>query len=276
MYVGVNPCSFLFLLLSTLSQPLSRSLSGSTTSELASLPLFVFDVLPWWIAAPTLQLVILFVGMALDETYVNRTTVLAGALALAVHAVVAGETGLLVGIYLDVGLAIGVYGLYAYVVDAYVGNWFRIAAYFAYSPLAVFLVIILPDVLFPFALAIAGYANLQLMAYLDPTDPYYFGPGSPDEFEAAVETVGAPAEPDLDPAPDARSSAAPGSDSEAPAGGAAGGGSVAAGSTGTNATTAATGASAATDPAPTAATAPADADDRPTERGILPEFMRRL
>ncbi|MFC7230214.1 hypothetical protein ACFQMM_00305 [Saliphagus sp. GCM10025308] len=79
-----------------------------------------------------------------------------------------------VGLYLDIGVVIGAYGLYAYVVDAYVANWFRVAAFFVYSPLSVFLVILLPDVVFPLALVLAGYVNLQLMATLEPTEPYYF------------------------------------------------------------------------------------------------------
>lgn len=219
-------------------------------------PLLLFDALPWWLAAPLLQLGLLAAGMALDETYVNRATVLAGALALAVHAVVAGSTGLMVGLYLDIGLVVGVYGLYAYVVDAYVDNWFRIAAYFLYSPLAVFLVILLPDVVFPIAIVAAGYANLQLMAYLAPNDPYYFGPGTPAAFADAVADVeaesaggevgtetptdpsGAETGPDGEPDPDLD----PGTASETSPPGAE----------------------------PTAAGADS------TERGILPEFMRRL
>ncbi|UTF52983.1 hypothetical protein [Natronosalvus rutilus] len=146
----------------------------------------IFESLPWWIAAPLLQLGILVFGMALDETYVNRATVLTGAIALYTHSVIAGGVWMPVGLYLDIGVVIGAYGLYAYVVDAYVANWFRVAAFFVYSPLSVFLVILLPDVVFPLALVLAGYANLQLMASLEPTEPYYFGPDSPDEFEDAV------------------------------------------------------------------------------------------
>ncbi|MFC7215549.1 hypothetical protein ACFQO4_15850 [Saliphagus sp. GCM10025334] len=146
----------------------------------------IFESLPWWIAAPLLQLGILVFGMALDETYVNRATVLTGAIALYTHSVIAGGVWMPVGLYLDAGIVIGAYGLYAYVVDAYVANWFRVAAFFIYSPLSVFLVILLPDVIFPLALVIAGYANLQLMATLEPTEPYYFGPDSPEEFEEAV------------------------------------------------------------------------------------------
>lgn len=124
--------------------------------------------------------------MALDETYVNRATVLTGAIALYAHAILAGSVWMPVGLYLDVGVVIGVYGLYAYVLDAYVGNWFRIVAYFLYSLLSVFLVIIFPDVIFPITLVVAGYANLQLMAWLDPVEPYYFGPDSPEAYEDAV------------------------------------------------------------------------------------------
>lgn len=150
--------------------------------------------LPWWLAAPLVQIVILVFGMALDETYVNRATVFTGAVAVSVHTFVAGEAGLLVGLYLDIGLIIGAYGVYAYIVDAYVENWFRVVAYFLYSPLSVFFVILTAgptiagvEILFVPALVLSGYLNLQLMALLEPNDPYYFGPESQEVFDAVVE-----------------------------------------------------------------------------------------
>ena len=149
-------------------------------------PGLIFESLPWWIAAPLLQIGLLVFGMALDETYVNRATVLTGALALYTHSLIAGGVWMPVGLYLDIGLVIGAYGVYAYVVDAYVGNWFRIAAYFVYSPVAIMLVILLPDIIFPVALVVAGFVNLQLMDYFDPVEPYYFGPESVEAYEKAV------------------------------------------------------------------------------------------
>jgi len=153
----------------------------------------LFSSLPWWLAAPLIELSILVFGMALDETYVNRTTILTGAFAVHIHSFVAGEVGLFVGLYADIGLLVGAYGLYAYVVDAYVGDIFRIVAFFVYSPLSVFLVILTAgptlfgvEPLFVPALALAGYANLKLQASL-PADPYYFGPESEDAFEATVD-----------------------------------------------------------------------------------------
>jgi len=137
----------------------------------------LFSSLPWWIAAPLIQLSVLVFGMALDETYVNRTTVLTGAIAVHIHGFVAGDVGLLVGLYADVGLLVGAYGLYAYVVDGYVGDAFRVVAFFLYSPLSVFLVILTAgptlfgiEPLFVPALALAGYANVRLRGSL-PADP---------------------------------------------------------------------------------------------------------
>lgn len=219
-------------------------------------PALLFDALPWWLAAPLLQIGVLVVGMALDETYVNRTTVLAGSLALAVHVLVAGEVGLLVGVYLDLGLVIGAYGLYTYVVDAYVDTWFRIAAYFVYSPIAIMLVIFLPDLFAPLALVIAGYANLQLMAYFAPTEPYYFGPESPEAFaEAVVETE----------------TGEPEGEQTADVDGRAGGSADAAGTDGLDPEAGGNG-----HEAPRPGAEPAAAGGESTERGILPEFMRRL
>lgn len=160
-----------------------------------AVPGLLFSTLPWWLAAPLVQLTVLVFGMALDETYVNRATVLTAAIAVQVHGLVAADVGVLVGLYADAGLVVGAYGLYAYVVDAYVDNWFRILAYFVYSPLSAFLVILTAgptlfgiEIRFVPALVLAGYANLASMAALEPTDPYYFGPASPEQFGAAVES----------------------------------------------------------------------------------------
>ena len=220
-------------------------------------PGLLLSTLPWWIAAPVLYLTVLVVGMALDETYVNRTTVLTGAIAVQIHKLVAGDVGLLVALYGDLGLVVGLFGLYAYVADAYVDNWFRVLAFFVYSPLSAFLVILTAgltvfgvEILFVPALVVAAYANLQLLATLRPTKPYYFGPESPEEFEAVVE------ETDSADAQEPHATAAAG-DAE---------------SDGFE----------ESDPASNEradvgrpSSEPAAAGDS-TERGILPEFMRRL
>ena len=240
-------------------------------------PGVLLSSLPWWLAAPLIQLSVLVFGMALDETYVNRTTVLTGALAVHIHVFVAGDVGLLVGLYADVGLVIGAYGLYAYVADAYVGNAFRLVAFFVYSPLSVFLVILTAgptlfglEPLFVPALALAGYANVQLRASL-PAAPYYFGPESKEAFEAAVDT-----ESNVD----AANRAATAGTDDAPTGTDGGTDSR---SGGASTSTAATedGSSGPIDDGradgdvdPPGAQ-PAAAGDS-SERGILPEFMRRL
>ncbi|UHQ95299.1 hypothetical protein [Haloterrigena alkaliphila] len=266
---------------------------------------FIVSSLPWWLAAPILQLTVLTVGMALDETYVNRTTVLTGAIATHVHIFVAGDAGILVSVYADLGLIIGAYGLYAYVIDGYVSGWFRILAFFVYSPLSVFLVILTAgptlfgiEPLFVPALALAGYGNVQLREYLRPDDPYYFGPESQAEFEAVIEaetTAGASAETAASGGATATAGAATAeTGSETPADTHATGEAPSAGAATPN------GAGPAGDPAsqPAAETAngsqatttdsvddsadfdrpdaePAAAADS-SERGILPKFMRRL
>ncbi|WP_436346932.1 hypothetical protein [Natronorubrum sp. FCH18a] len=260
-----------------------------------SLGLFVSS-LPWWLAAPLLQIAVLVVGMALDETYVNRTTILTGAIATHMHIFVAGDVGLLVALYADIGLAIGGYGLYTYVIDGYVGNWFRLLAYFVYSPLAVFLVILtagptvfgIEPLVVP-ALVLAGYANLQLRAYLSPREPYYFGPDSQAAFEAILETeaaTGAPAD-----APTGEPNEPSGSGAESATTGTEGRSAAASTDDGTTAGSR-TGTGATEPNGPDAApfdepdagdgtefdhpgAEPAAAADS-SERGILPEFMRRL
>ena len=261
--------------------------------------------LPWWIAAPLLQLAVLVFGMALDETYVNRTTVLTGAIAVHIHQFVADGGGVLVALYADIGLIIGFYGLYTYVVDGYVPNWFRLVAYFVYSPLSAFLVILMAgptlfgvEVLVVPALVAAGYANHRFREYLRPREPYYFGPESQAVFETVVETEAvtgrAAGSGNADPADNGTTSAAPTGDavpSDEPT------------ATETESeTTGVAGAAADTTArdesrAPSEATTDGSFDepdvtgdgsdlDRPSaepaaatdssERGILPAFMRRL
>ena len=214
----------------------------------------LIDALPWWIAAPLTQLAILTLGMALDETYVNRATVLMGAIAVYIHTIYSGDVGsvdssILVSLYRDVGLIVGAYGIYAYIVDAYVGEWFRLLAFYVYSPLSVFLVILTAgptvfgfEVLFIPALALAGYANFTLESYLEPDTPYYYGPESPEEFEEAVAAAEEEAEEEADDDDDDLFEEADDDVGEPEPPG----------------------------PDPTAAS------DDSGERGILPEFMRRL
>ncbi|ELY67100.1 hypothetical protein [Natrinema versiforme] len=239
-------------------------------------PGVLLSSLPWWIAAPLVQLAVLVFGMALDETYVNRTTVLTGAIAVHIHGFVAGEVGLLVGLYADIGLLVGAYGVYAYVIDAYVGNAFRLVAFLLYSPLSVFLVILTAgptlfgiEPLFVPALALAGYGNIQLREYLSPNDPYYFGPESEAAFESAVEAA---AETDAGTGTSEHATADTNTDAATPT----------ESDTGTAATASADGTE--SDPFTEArddggtdrpAGEPAAAADS-SERGILPEFMRRL
>lgn len=264
--------------------------------------------LPWWLAAPLVQLGVLVVGMALDETYVNRTTVLMAAIATHIYIFVAGDVGIFVALYADIGLIVGAYGLYAYVIDGYVGNWFRVLAYYVYSPLSAFLVVLTAgptifgvDPLVVPALAAAGYANYQFREYLRPKQPFYFGPRTHEEFEATLEVeaedvTGTPVD---GPGPEEASTATAGptatADGGAPADGSSGDGSPTAQSTtGGSPTAQSTESASETRAEPESAARSADAPndtadgpdgDHPTpepaaadssERGILPKFMRRL
>ena len=269
----------------------------------------VISSLPWWLAAPLIQLSVLLFGMALDETYVNRTTVLTGAIAIHIHTFVAGDVGILVGLYGDFGLVIGAYGLYAYVTDGHVGGWFRVLAYFVYSPLSVMLVILtagptlfgIEPLVIP-ALALAAYANIQLREYLRPEKPYYFGPESQAVFEAVIETEATERAPT-----ETAGDEADWANGQSPTAGVTAGGEPGAPAESESATrtagdvtsesTAETASGSSPDPATATANADSDGFDEPTgddgaefdhpgaepaaaadssERGILPEFMRRL
>lgn len=139
-------------------------------------PAFVADQLPQWLAVPLFQIALLLFGIVLERTYVNRLTTLTGALALFAHQIVSGETAIWVGLYLDVGLVLGVYGLYCYTqATPVVTPVVRLVSYFLYAPLSVLLVIIIPPWLFPAALVVGAALNYKLVEELDPEKPYFWG-----------------------------------------------------------------------------------------------------
>lgn len=265
-----------------------------------SAPAILFDSVPWWIGVSVLYLTVLVAGMALDETYVNRMTPLSAAIALSVHSLLNDGLWMPLSLYVDAGLLVGVYGLYAYVVDAYVGEAFRLAAFLLYSPLSVVLVLLFPEILFFVALGIAGFANMQLLATLHPVEPYYFGPESPtetvtDESEwgtrepieraeadpgaglssaiagrSVTEILGGAANSDAESTP---SSSPPSQD------GAVGAGGSGSGSPLTEDPDQSTAGGAESSPPDSSAGPTAEStvdDDSTPDRGVLPSFMRRV
>lgn len=144
-------------------------------------PALIAENLPQWLAAPLLQLSLLAFGVLLERTYVNRLTTLTGALALFTHELVANESALWVGLYLDVGILLGAYGLYCYVeAIPVVSPPAKLVSYFAYAPLTVLLVIVLPHWLFPVALLVGAAVNYKLVEELAPAKPYFWGTGERD------------------------------------------------------------------------------------------------
>lgn len=144
-------------------------------------PAFIAEQFPQWLGAPLLQLSLLLVGVLLERTYVNRITTLTGMFALLVHELIANENAVWVGVYLDVGLLLGAYGLYCYVeAIPVVSPAVKFVSYFAYAPMTVLLVILLPHWLFLPALLIGAAVNYKLIEELEPAEPYFWGTGERD------------------------------------------------------------------------------------------------
>lgn len=144
------------------------------------IPLVVVENLPWWLGVPLAQLLLLLGGIAIEKTYVNRVTPFTGAMAVFVHVLVSGESSIWTGLYLDLGLILGLFGVWAYAENIVVNRpEFKLLAYFAYAPLTVLLVVLLPGwLLFP-AVVVGAVVNFKLIEELEPAKPYYFG--HPDE-----------------------------------------------------------------------------------------------
>lgn len=140
------------------------------------IPLVVAENLPWWLAAPLAQLLLLLAGIAIEKTYVNRVTPFTGAMAVFVHVLVSGESSIWTGLYLDVGLLLGLFGVWAYAENVVVNRpEFKLLAYFAYAPLTVVLVVLLPSWLLLPALVVGAVVNFKLVEEPAPAKPYYFG-----------------------------------------------------------------------------------------------------
>ncbi|WP_267643196.1 hypothetical protein [Haloarchaeobius amylolyticus] len=155
-------------------------------------PLFVAENLPRWLALPLLQLLLVVAGILIEKTYVSRVTPFTGAMALFVHVVASGSTDVFVGLYLDVGLVVGVYGLYAYTQNIPVERpEFKLLSFFAYGPLTVLLVIVLPPWLLAAALLAGAVVNIKLIDELQPAKPYYYGhpDDEHDEGGAGMEDI---------------------------------------------------------------------------------------
>lgn len=144
-------------------------------------PALVAENLPQWLGLPLLQLALLVFGILLERTYVNRLTTLAGAFALFSHELVANENALWVGVYLDVAFLLGIYGLYCYAEAIPVDSPpVKLVSYFAYAPMTIVLVIVLPHWLFPIALLVGAALNYKLVEELAPAKPYFWGTGERD------------------------------------------------------------------------------------------------
>jgi hypothetical protein len=112
---------------------------------------------------------------------VNRLTTLTGALALFSQELVTNGNAFWVGIYLDVGFVLGSYGLYCYAeAIPVVSPPVKLVSYFAYAPLSILLVIVLPQWLLPVALLVGAALNYKLAEELAPAKPYFWGSGERD------------------------------------------------------------------------------------------------
>ncbi|SDM58749.1 hypothetical protein SAMN05192554_104103 [Haloarchaeobius iranensis] len=101
-------------------------------------------------------------------------------MAVFVHVLVSGESSIWTGLSLDLGLLLVLFGVWAYAENTVVNRpEFTLLAYFAYAPLTVLLVVLLPSwLLFP-AVVVGAVVNEKLVEELAPAKPYYFG--HPDE-----------------------------------------------------------------------------------------------
>lgn len=127
------------------------------------------DLLPTVIQQNIAIISLLIVGFFVEKHYISRLSVFSNAIALNLYADQLPQPGTILSIYVDIGVTLGGIGLLAYLLNEELGGYYYDTTYFAYSSLAVGLVMLLPhQSLWPiFALILAGIGNALLIAVWD-------------------------------------------------------------------------------------------------------------
>lgn len=132
--------------------------------------------LPPGIALALPQVGLIIVGILIERHYVSRVTAFTNSLALVAHVGSRPDIGFWFGVYVDIGLIVGVVGLLAYLSETSLRTEYYLGSLFLYSGLPVGAVILLPE---QWILAIVsssilsfliGYFTDAQLAYTDQLD----------------------------------------------------------------------------------------------------------
>lgn len=115
----------------------------------------MFRLLPESIAVLIPALSLVLIGHVVERHYVGRITCFSNVMALNVHYLTIGEAGLLLRIHANLGLFLGVYGLWAYVQRKSLSTGYYDIVHLFYSSLVVGTILLYPQINWIFSLVLA-------------------------------------------------------------------------------------------------------------------------
>jgi len=142
------------------------------------------DLLPRSVAVLLPELSLILIGYVVEKHFVSRVTCFTNVMALNVHFLTIGASGLWLGLYADFGLLLGAYGFLAYWERESLDTWFYNLSHVGYSSLVVGSIILYPHIEWLFslvlgagslpALGVVGLAILLNLALLDDADSLHY------------------------------------------------------------------------------------------------------
>ncbi|MFC3477653.1 hypothetical protein [Halobacterium litoreum] len=144
----------------------------------------LIDLLPTSLAALIPELSLLLIGYVVEKHYVSRVTCFTNVLALNVHFLTVGESGLWLGLYADLGLLLGAWGFLHYMEQESLSRDYYQVSHILYSSLVVGAIILYPHIEWIFsailgdgslpAIGVVGIAVLINLALLDDEDQLHY------------------------------------------------------------------------------------------------------
>ncbi|MFC7026828.1 hypothetical protein ACFQJ5_03275 [Halomicroarcula sp. GCM10025324] len=144
----------------------------------------LIDLLPTSLAALIPELSLLLIGYVVEKHYVSRVTCFTNVLALNVHFLTIGESGLWLGLYADLGLALGAWGFLHYMKQESLSRDYYQISHIFYSSIVVGAIILYPHIKWIFSailgdgflptIVVVGIIWLINLALLDKEDRLHY------------------------------------------------------------------------------------------------------
>lgn len=116
---------------------------------------------------------LLAIGIVVEKHYVSRVTGFTNGIAATVHLLTIPNANPYLFAYAGLGFILGAVGFMFYTLRERTGGWYNFPAFFLYSSLNVFWIVVLPASMWALAIAI-GIIGQIILIWLAEDDPTYF------------------------------------------------------------------------------------------------------